>query len=393
MQVARRRWVAIGVVSRLDRHREDGPRARIEHDRAGALRVPLAHCRAQHLLGVRLDAVIEREKHVTTRSLGKLVLDVEDVAGRVLDDRLLARMACEEGVELELEAREPVPVDADVAEHLRRDRALRIVPLLFGIEAEALQLQPLQCSRLRRIRLPFDIDEPVRAVGEQRIQAVRVQPERPLDRERGRPRVLDLLGVRVDGRGPLAEAELDAGAVVDRAAARRESDGFAVLGLPELRERRRAHALEPCRTKEQAAERDRERHQQEPDPPVDEAVHALRSLVRQLHVGGLVRRRLDETEPFRRETLDPGSRRSARELHRQSRVLGAQVGAFAPEVVELHVQTQDGDVQRDHTGEQCGNDPDPEHASGDATLASDCAGGRTSLRLQLPVGFCGPGRH
>src|SRR5205814_1086651 len=78
---------------------------------------------------------------------------------RILDDRLLARMAGQRVVELELEAGEPVPVDADVPEHLCADRALRIAPAFLGIEAEARELEVLQGLGLRGIRLPLDVDE------------------------------------------------------------------------------------------------------------------------------------------------------------------------------------------------------------------------------------------
>src|SRR5436190_17208034 len=59
------------------------------------------------------------------------------------------------------------------------------------------------------------------------------------------------------------------------------------------------------------------------------------SLVRQRHVGGLVRRRLHEPEALRRKALNARRGSLARELRRERGVLRAQAGALAPELVEL----------------------------------------------------------
>src|SRR2546430_10822409 len=59
---------------RLHRHREHGSRTWIEHDRTGALRVPSPHGLTQDFLGVRLDAVVDREERVVRseeRRVGK----------------------------------------------------------------------------------------------------------------------------------------------------------------------------------------------------------------------------------------------------------------------------------------------------------------------------------
>src|SRR3954471_20376743 len=116
-------------------------------------------------------------------------------------------------------------------------------------------------------------------------------------------------------------------------------------------------------------------------------------LVRQRHVGGLIRRRLDEPQPFRGEALDARRRRLARELRRQRSVLRPELGTLATEPVELHVQPQDRDVRRHDTGEQCGDDRDPNDAAGYAPLPlyhPRCVPHRRRLR---PLGFCSPGGH
>src|SRR5438552_1755562 len=104
------------------------------------------------------------------------MLDVDDMTGRVLDDRLLAGMAGECAVEFQLEAREAVPVDADVAEHLGRHGPLRIAPPFLRIEPEPRQLESPERLRLRRIRLTLDVDETFRAIAKEWIDTVGVQP-------------------------------------------------------------------------------------------------------------------------------------------------------------------------------------------------------------------------
>ena len=60
---------------------------------------------AEHLLGVRLDAVVQSEIDVAPGDLRTLALDVDHTSAWILDDRLLAGAARERVVELELQAR------------------------------------------------------------------------------------------------------------------------------------------------------------------------------------------------------------------------------------------------------------------------------------------------
>src|SRR5205823_11985017 len=76
------------------------------------------------------------------------------------------------------------------------------------------------------------------------------------------------------------------------------------------------------------------------------------------------------------EALDARRRCCARELRGQLGVLRPQVGPFAAEVVELHVQAQDGDVRRDHACEESRDNRDPEDPAGDTALAPNSAGSR-----------------
>ena len=149
----------VRVVARLGRHREHRTGVRVDDDRGRVLRVQLGHRRAQHLLGVRLDAVVDREEHVLAGLRRDVALDVDRAAERVADDRLLAGNAGELRVELELEAGEAVVVDAREPEHLRRDRALRIRAPLLPVEVEAGEVALREQARLVRRRLALDVDE------------------------------------------------------------------------------------------------------------------------------------------------------------------------------------------------------------------------------------------
>src|SRR5205823_4661712 len=99
-------------------------------------------------------------------------------------DRLLAGDAGELLIELELEAGEPVVVDACVAQHLRGDGRLRIRAPLLAVEVEPGQLAlGEQACRVRR-RLALDVPE-VRAARRQRVQhGAALEPEDARGRRR-----------------------------------------------------------------------------------------------------------------------------------------------------------------------------------------------------------------
>ncbi len=159
--------VAVRVVARLLRHREDRARVRVEDDRRRVLRVPLVHRLLEHLLGVRLDVAVEREEDVAAVARRTLLHRVHGLAERVAHDRRASRRPLELLVQLELEARETRVVRARVAEHRRGDRPLRIDAPLVGLEGEAGEVALLERGQLRR-RLPLDVDEASTAVGERR---------------------------------------------------------------------------------------------------------------------------------------------------------------------------------------------------------------------------------
>src|SRR5581483_8595571 len=106
---------------------------------------------------------------VATRSLRGRADDVDRSPERVADDRLLTGTPRQVGVEPELEAGETLVVDAGVAEHLRRDRVLRVEPALLGVEAETGETSTLQRGRPVRLGLPLHVDEALLLVHELRI--------------------------------------------------------------------------------------------------------------------------------------------------------------------------------------------------------------------------------
>src|SRR5262249_28651590 len=99
-------------------------------------------------------------------------------------------------------------------------------------------------------------------------------------------------------------------------------------------------------------------------------------------------------EPLDGKPLNPPGGGRTRELREQLCVLGAQVRALAAEPIERHVQPEDRDVHRDNAGEQNGDDGDPEHASGDASLRTRAwSASRTRSRGAFGPGGGGPGGH
>src|SRR6202011_1190158 len=106
---------------------------RVEHDRRRALGAPLLYGVREDLLGIRLNLVVDREEDRLAGPRGSDGLNVDRAAERVADDDLLAGPAAQRIVELELESRETLVVDARITEHLRRDRLLRIRAPLFAV--------------------------------------------------------------------------------------------------------------------------------------------------------------------------------------------------------------------------------------------------------------------
>src|SRR2546423_12525737 len=188
----------------------------------------------------------------------------------VTNERIAPRAPRQRFVESELEPRKTVVVDAGVTEHLGGDRMLRIEAPLFRIEPESGDVQALKPLGAYGIRLALDVDEAVSSVRELLVHLFRIEPQDARDDRCGFRRVPNLQRIGVDRDRLLADGELNARAVVDRAAVRSEVDGRAVLARRHPAERLRAHALQPDRAKNGGAEHDREESEEKADPTVRE---------------------------------------------------------------------------------------------------------------------------
>ena len=167
----------VRVEPRRGGHREDRARLGIHDDGSRGLRRPAPYRLGKNLLGVGLDLTVDREPHVLARGLLLRLDDVESAAERILDDRLTARLARECPLERPLQPFETLVVEAGKAEDLGRDRSLRVEAELLRIEPETGVAELLELLGLARIRLPLDVHEASRAVGQRRIENRRIGPE------------------------------------------------------------------------------------------------------------------------------------------------------------------------------------------------------------------------
>ena len=222
----------------------------------------------KNLLGVRLDLTVDREPHVLARGLLLRLDDVESAAERILDDRLTARLARECPLERPLQPFETLVVEAGEAEDLGRDRSLRVEAELLRIEPETGVAELLELLGLARIRLPLDVHEASRAVGQRRIENRRIGPEDLSDGQREVARIVDLPRIRVDRRRPASDREGLAVAVDYRPAAGRHDDRLAMLAKCHRRVLRPLDHLEPDGAAERGREKDQECGREEADPAV-----------------------------------------------------------------------------------------------------------------------------
>ncbi len=227
----------------------------------------------------------------------------------------------------------------------------------------SLQLLEQRVGALR-VGLPGHVDEAARAVAQRVVDGDRVEVQRARDHERLALRVLHLARVGVDGRRLLADRELLAVAVEDRAAPAPASSTVAWCWPRASRvERRRRTPCSQAARAEAAAKASDEDGEQEPDAAVGE----LRGSPREIQVRRRSWSGSAGTSPSFVAREAARSRRGgrARELRRELGVLGAKlVDALAAELVEANVQLEHGDVERDDAGEQDGEHDDPDDAAG-----------------------------
>ena len=136
-------------------------------------------------------------------------------------------------IELQLEPREALVVDADVSEDLRTDGSLRVRAPFLREKAEPGDVAAGEHGGLRSVRLSRDVDEPSRAVCELPVEPVGIETQRAAGGDGDTARVADLHRVRVHGHRLLTQREPDARAVEDRPPRGRQDDLLAVLRLPE----------------------------------------------------------------------------------------------------------------------------------------------------------------
>ena len=220
--------------------------------------MPAGDRRPKHGLRIRLDRVIERQVDVLPVASRARADGVDRVAQRVLDDRLAASPPGQGPVETELEAGQPAIVDTGVPEHLRRDRVLRIEPSLLGIEAESGKPALGELRSPGWVRFSLDVDESVRAIGDERVELLRIEAQIMRSRDRHDPGIVNLQRIDEDRGRLLAQGQLHARPIEDRAPPRRQRHRLAVLARRHGAERLRLHALEPGRTQERRAEGDHE---------------------------------------------------------------------------------------------------------------------------------------
>ncbi len=119
------------------------------HDRRGGSRTPAANRLLEHVLGVRLDLLIDREPHVLPGVSGCVSTTSSARPNGSLTIVWLPGLPASVPLERPLEPLEPLVVETRIAEHLRRDGPLRVGPELLGVEAEPGEAELLELFALR----------------------------------------------------------------------------------------------------------------------------------------------------------------------------------------------------------------------------------------------------
>ena len=182
--------------------------------------MPLGDRLAQHLLGLRLDRVVERRVKVGAFPDGARL---DDVDRRARTGR--RTFVCMPGLPAswwlycELEAAEALVVGPGEPDDLRADGALRVRALLLRVGADAGEVLLQELGGLGGVGEALDVDEVRLLVQQLRVERVRVDAEQLSGRERDGARLTQLGRVGVDGRRLLADRELGARPVEDRARA------------------------------------------------------------------------------------------------------------------------------------------------------------------------------
>ena len=168
----------VGVDPRPVGEREQRAAARVHDDRGGAARAPGLADLGEHLLGLVLDRLVERQRDVLARLLPARLAQLDRLAERVLGQAALAVAAVELAVERVLEAGEAAALGADAADQLRGEEVARVGAARLGDELEALDLHALDAAGADRRHLVGEVGEAGVAAGELAQQRVLVDAER-----------------------------------------------------------------------------------------------------------------------------------------------------------------------------------------------------------------------
>ena len=113
----------------------------------------------EDLLYIELNHVVERERQIGARLFVSRVLHVNDLAGRIPDDCLLAALPAQLLVVERLEPGDATVVYTRITDHLRGECSLWVDPFRIADVAEAGELEPLERPGLIGGSLPLDVGE------------------------------------------------------------------------------------------------------------------------------------------------------------------------------------------------------------------------------------------
>ncbi len=212
--------VLVRIEARRARHRQNLPAARVHQDHAAGPGIGLLDCGRELLLGGVLDAGVERDdkrRALLRRLAGKGLPFPVGGPPRVRQRDDLSGLPADRPIVGILEAGEPPVVGAHVAEHGRRDRALRVETPALGDQMDAGQGEATDPRGDGWLDLALEPHEAFSLI-QAREQPGRGNPQQRGERVRRCLRVADLVGDRVDGGDLDGDGELAALPVEDRSA-------------------------------------------------------------------------------------------------------------------------------------------------------------------------------
>ncbi len=210
----------VRVEGRRVGERQNLARARVEHDGRARLRARALDRRLERLLGAELHDLIYRQHHGLTGPR----LDAETLvhpAPRVALEDDATGLARQRRVVKLLDPGQPLVVHPDVAEHVRRQIAVRVTPLRLLQRVHALELQLLDRRALVFRHLARDPDETalrLLRLAQPRRERRGVRPDHARQLLRRRVEVFDLAGHREERVGVHAARQLAALPVEDQPA-------------------------------------------------------------------------------------------------------------------------------------------------------------------------------